>query len=124
MPPENDLLFLVVWTLTVCALALVFGLLHLIAGISAMAKGYRPSQTAMLIGSLTTLAAVPACILGWPGNLDAVLMAAGGGTVCGATFYNGRRAMKEAGDKRLFHPTHHITRLAFVLVLVMNFIRV
>ena len=86
MPPENDLLFLVVWTLTVCALALVFGLLHLIAGISAMAKGYRPSQTAMLIGSLTTLAAVPACILGWPGNLDAVLMAAGGGTVCGAAF--------------------------------------
>ncbi len=124
MPPENDLSFLVVWTLTVCALALVFGLLHLIAGISAMAKGYRPSQTAMLIGSLTTLAAVPACICGWPGDLDAISMAVGGGTVCGAAFYNGRRAMKEAGDKRLFHPTHHITRLAFVLVLVMNFIRV
>lgn len=124
MPPENDLSFLVVWTLTVCALALVFGLLHLIAGISAMAKGYRPSQTAMLIGSLTTLAAVPACICGWPGDLDAISMAVGGGTVCGAAFYNGRRAMKEAGDKRLFHPTHHITRLAFVLVLVINFIRV
>lgn len=124
MPPENDLSFLVVWTLTVCALALVFGLLHLIAGISAMAKGYRPSQTAMLIGSLTTLAAVPACICGWPGDLDAISMAIGGGTVCGAAFYNGRRAMKEAGDKRLFHPTHHITRLAFVLVLVINFIRV
>lgn len=124
MPPENDLLFLVVWTLTVCALALVFGLLHLIAGISAMAKGYRPSQTAMLIGSLTTLAAVPACICGWPGDLDAISMAVGGGTVCGAAFYNGRRAMKEAGDKRLFHLSHHISRLAFVLVLVMNFIRV
>lgn len=124
MLPENDLLFLVVWTLSVCALALVFGLLHLIAGISAMVKGYRPWQIVMLIGCLITLAAVPACILGWPGNLDAVLMAAGGGTVCGAAFYNGRRAMKEAGDKRLFHLSHHISRLAFVLVLVMNFIRV
>ena len=119
-----DHTFLVVWMLTVCALALLFAVLHLIAVISRMVKEFRPSQIVMLVGCVITLLAVPACLFGWPWNMDALLMAVGGGAVCGAAFYNGRSAAEKAGDKKLFHISHHIARFAFVLVLVMNFIRV
>lgn len=124
MDMNFDHTFFVVWMLTVCVLALVFGVLHLIAVISAMRKEYKPSQIVMLVCSIVVLLAVPACIMGWPWNLDALLMAVGGGGVCGAAFYNGRSAAEKAGDKKLFHISHHIIRFAFVLVLVMNFIRV
>lgn len=124
MKPSFDHTFFVVWMLTVCVLALVFGVLHLIAVISAMRKEYRPSQIVMLVCSIVVLLAVPACLTGWPWNLDALLMAVGGGGVCGAAFYNGRSAAEKAGDKKLFHISHHIARFAFVLILVMNFIRV
>lgn len=124
MDMNFDHTFFVVWMLTVCVLALVFGVLHLIAVISAMRKEYKPSQIVMLVCSILVLLAVPACIMGWPWNLDALLMAVGGGGVCGAAFYNGRSAAEKAGDKKLFHISHHIIRFAFVLILVMNFIRV
>ncbi len=123
-PNLVDHTFYVAWAITACVLALLFGLLHLIAVIGAMRKGYRPSQLVMLVCSIIVLAAIPACLFGWPGNIDALLMAIGGGGVCGAAFYNGRSAAEKAGDKSLFHLSHHIVRLAFVLVLVMNFIRV
>lgn len=124
MEPNFDHTFFIVWTLTACALALLFAVLHLIAVISAMRKEYKPSQIVMLAGCVITLLAIPACLLGWPWNMDAMLMAVGGGAVCGAAFYNGKSAAEKAGDKKLFHISHHIVRFAFVLILVMNFIRV
>ena len=120
----NDHTFFIVWTLTVCVLALLFALLHLIAVIGAMREEYKPMQIVMLVGCVITLLAVPACLFGWPGNMDALLMAVGGGAVCGAAFYNGKSAAARAGDEKLFHISHHISRFAFVLILVMNFIRV
>lgn len=118
----DDHTFLIIWTLTACALAGLFALLHLIAAVTAMAKEYRPSHLVMLAGCVITAAAIPACLMGWPWNLDAMLMAVGGGTVCGAAYWNGKSAAR-AGDERLFHISHHIARFAFVLVLVMNFVR-
>lgn len=120
----NGHTFFIIWTLTVCVFALVFAVLHLIAAISAMRKKYSPSQIVMLAGCVVSLLSIPACLWGWPGNLDALLMAAGGGAVCGAAFYNGRSAAAKAGDPKLFHLSHHISRFAFVLILVINFIRV
>lgn len=119
-----DHTFFIIWALTVCLLAGLFALLHLIAVISAMRKEYKPSQIVMLAGCVITALAVPACLFGWPWNLDALLMAVGGGGVCGAAYWNGRSAAAKSGDKRMFHLSHHISRFAFVLVLVMNFIRV
>lgn len=119
-----DHTFFVAWMLIVCALALVFAVLHLIAVISRMAKEFRPSQIVMLVGCVITLLAIPACLFGWPWNMDSLLMAVGGGAVCGAAFYNGRSAAAKAGDEKLFHLSHHIARFAFVLILAVNFIRV
>ena len=116
--------FYLVWTITVCVWALIFGALHLAAAISAMRKDYKPFQLVMLVCSIIALAAIPACIFGWPGNIDALLMAIGGGGVCGAALYNGRSAEEKAGDKSLFHLSHHIVRFVFVIILVINFIRV
>lgn len=120
----SDHVFFAAWTLTACVLALLFGVLHLMAAVSAMRKGYRPYQLVMLAGGVISLLAAPACLFGWAWNMDAVLMALGGGAVCGAAFYNGRSAAAEAGDGKLFHLSHHMVRLAFVLILVLNFIRV
>ena len=119
MNPNLDHTFFVGWAIAVCVLALIFGVLHLIAVISALRKEYRPSQIVMLVCSIIALLSVPACLWGWPGNLDSLLMAIGGGGVCGAAFYNGRSAAEKSGDKSLFH---HIIRFVFVLILVFNFI--
>ena len=123
-PNLVDHTFYVVWAITVCVFTLIFGALHLVAVISAMRKEYRPSQIVMLVCSVIALLSVPACLFGWPWNLDSLLMAVGGGGVCGAAFYNGRSAAEKAGDKSLFHLSHHILRFMFVLILVINFIRI
>lgn len=122
--PDHSALLDIVWVLTVCLLAALFAALHLAAVISQMRKGFRPSHIVMLAGCLLVFAAIPACVLGWPGNLDSLLMAVGGGTVCGSAFWNGRSAAKKAGDEKLFHLSHHLIRFGVVLILVMNFIRV
>ncbi len=122
MNTNLDHTFFVGWAIAVCVLALIFGVLHLIAVISALRKEYRPSQIVMLVCSIIALLSVPACLWGWPGNLDSLLMAIGGGGVCGAAFYNGRSAAEKSGDKSLFHLSHHIIRFVFVLILVFNFI--
>ena len=106
MNPNLDHTFFVGWAIAVCVLALIFGVLHLIAVISALRKEYRPSQIVMLVCSIIALLSVPACLWG----------------VCGAAFYNGRSAAEKSGDKSLFHLSHHIIRFVFVLILVFNFI--
>lgn len=111
-------------TLAICALALAFGVLHLIAGISAMKKDFKPSRVVMPLGCVIALLAIPACLMGWPWNLDSLLMAIGGGAVCGAAYYNGKSAAAKAGDEKLFHLSHHLIRFGIVLILVFAFTRV
>lgn len=124
MMPAHDHTIYIIWMLSVCALALLFAALHLVAVVSQMRKEFRPSHIVMLLGCLLAAAAITACIMGWPWNLDSLLMAIGGGTVCGAAFWNGRSAAARAGDEKLFHLSHHLIRFGVVLILTMNFIRV
>lgn len=122
MTPAHDHTIYIIWMLAVCALALLFAALHLVAVISQMRKEFRPSHIVMLLGCLLAAAAIPACILGW--SFDWVLMAVGGGMVCGSAFWNGSSAARKAGDEKLFHLSHHLIRFGVVLILSMNFLRV
>jgi len=116
----------VVWTAIVCVLAGLFGVLHIIAAASQIRKGYKPSYLVMIVGALLTIAAAVACLFGVGGgwNLDALLMALGGGAVCGAAWWNGRSSAVENGDAWMFHLSHHIIRFGFMLILVFTFARV
>lgn len=114
--------FYVAWTITVCVLAGLFGALHLIAVISRIRKGFRPSYLVMLGGALGVLAAAVDCLLG--GSFDWLLMAIGGGMVCGSAFWNGKAAAAESGDAGMFHLSHHLIRFGIAIILTMTFIRV
>lgn len=106
---------IVILTIAVCALAGLFTALHMIAAVSQLKNGCKPSHILMLAGSLGVAAAVFDCLMG--GAFDWLLMALGGGMVCGAAFWNG----KSSGN---FHLAHHLLRFGIVLILVFTFIRV
>lgn len=117
MVPHTDHALYAAMVLLACLLASAFGLLHIIAAAVQLSRDHRPMNIVMLIGGALALAAAPACLFGWPGNMDALLMAIGGGAVCGAAFYNGR----SGGN---FHLVHHLVRFGAVLLLVFVFIGV
>lgn len=98
-----------------CLLAGLFAVLHLIAAVSQLRKETHPSHILMLASSLVVLSAVTGCLLG--SGFDWLLLLVGGGMVCAAAIWNGRRS-------GTLHLSHHITRAAVVLILVLNFIRI
>lgn len=106
-------------TITVCVLAGLFGLLHLVAAASQIMKDRKPAHMVMMAGALCAIAAAVVCLCGAGSgyNLDSLLMALGGGAVCGAAWQNG----KSSGN---FHLAHHLLRFGIALVLVFTFIRV
>ena len=101
--------------LVVCAGAGVFSLAHLLAAGVQVFRGPRLSHIAMSLGAVGLLCAVLACFLGW--RLDWLAALASCGLICGAAVQNG----SEAGS---VHLSHHITRAAFALLLVLGFLRV
>lgn len=110
---------IVILTIAVCVLAGLFGLLHLVAAASQMAKDHKPTHIVMMVGALLAIAAAVVNLFGIGSsfNLDGLLMAVGGGAVCGAAWQNG----KSSGQ---FHLAHHLLRFGIVLILVFTFIRI
>lgn len=102
----------VVLTVIVCAIAGLFAILHIIAAISQLRKGYKLSHLLMLCGGIDIIGAIINCIDGRAS--DWFWMLAGGALVCAAAIMNGRAAGK-------LNPLHHIIRGLLALALSLAF---
>lgn len=99
--------------IAVCVAAALFSLLCLTAAGSQVVKAPKPSHIVMALGSIFLLCAVLANALG--SSLDWLAALLAGGLLCGAAIQNGR----SSGS---FHPSHHILRALFCLLLVLGFL--
>ena len=98
--------------LILCALAALFGLLHIIAAASQFRKKQYTNHLMMLIGGLLFLLADVLCVIGSP--LDWTTALFGGWLVCLNAVLNGRRS----GN---LHWQHHAIRAAVAVALVVGF---
>lgn len=103
---------LIAQMLILCALAALFGLLHIIAAASQLRKQRYASHWTMLIGSVMMLLAVVLCVTG--SALDWTVALFGSLLVCFAALMNGRRG----GN---MHKLHHIVRALIVAAIAAGF---
>ena len=105
---------LITQMLILCAIAALFGLLHIIAASSQLKKKkkYYISTWTMIIGGLLMIQAVVLCVFG--SSLDWGSALLGGLFVCMAALMNGRRS----GN---MHKLHHILRGVIAAALVVGF---
>lgn len=93
----------------------LFALLHLIAAGSQLRRGPLAPHLLMAAGSLGLGAAIFYSMDA--GAYDWLLALASCAMICGAAVWNGKRS----GE---FHLSHHITRIALALLLVIDFVLV
>ncbi|MDE6837303.1 MAG: hypothetical protein K2P33_02800 [Acutalibacter sp.] len=91
----------------------LFALLHLIAALSQLKARPLAPQLLMAAGALGLGAAVYDSVNA--GAYDWLLALLACGMICGAAIWNGRRS----GE---LHLSHHITRIALALILVIDFV--
>lgn len=104
--------------IVISVLAILFGLLHIIAA-AAQFKSKDPagrgSAVMMACGGIAVICAAVAHLAGaHPGWEDALPAASGGLLVCFAAYLNGKRAGQ-------IHPLHHIVRGGIAVLLVIGF---
>lgn len=101
--------------IVVSILAILFGLLHLIAALAQFKSkdpAARGSATIMVCGGIAVVFAAIAHLVGNdPGWLDALPCATGCLLICFAAYLNGKRMGK-------IHVRHHIVRAAISVLLV------
>ena len=100
-----------------CAIAALFGLMHIIAAASQLGskkkkKKHYVSHWTMIIGGLLMIQAVVLCVFG--SSLDWASALLGGLFVCFAALMNGRRS----GN---MHKVHHAIRAAIAVAIVVGF---
>lgn len=103
--------------IAVSVLAILFGLLHILAAAVQLKAGdaaARSSSVVMICGGLALLGAAVGQLAGAPGYWDSLAAAAGGVLICCAAVLNGKRAGK-------LHPGHHVVRGALAVLLVVGF---
>ena len=107
---------LITQMLILCAVAALFGLLHIIAAASQLGqkkkKKHYISSWTMIIGGLLMIQAVVLCVFG--STLDWASALLGGLLVCLAALMNGRRS----GN---MHKVHHIIRAVIAAAIVVGF---
>ena len=103
---------LITWMLILCAVAALFGLLHIIAAASQFRKKQYTNHIMMLIGGLLFLLADVLCVIGSP--LDWTTAIFGGWLVCLNAVLNGKRG----GN---LHWQHHAIRAAVAVAIVVGF---
>lgn len=107
---------LITQMLILCAVAALFGLLHIIAATSQLGKKKKKryiSSWTMIIGGLLMIQAVVLCVFGSELDWGSALL--GGLFVCFAALMNGRRS----GN---MHKMHHIVRAVIAACIVIGFI--
>ena len=112
---------LITQMLILCAVAALFGLLHIIAAASQLGNKKKQkkqkkryvSHWMMIIGGLLMIQAVVLCVFGSALDWGSALL--GGLFVCFAALMNGRRG----GN---MHKAHHILRAVIAAALVVGFI--
>ena len=107
---------LITQIIILCAIAVLFGLLHIIAAASQLGKKkkkrYITSWT-MIIGGLLMIQAVVLCVFGSALDWGSALL--GGLLICFAAFMNGRRS----GN---MHKIHHVIRGLIAAAIVVGFL--
>lgn len=105
--------------IAVCILAILFGLLHLLAAATqfksteAAVRGFAIS---MACGGICVAFIAIAHLVGRnPNWMDALSVATGSLLICGSAYANGRRAGK-------LHPAHHAIRGLIAVLLVVGFV--
>lgn len=98
--------------LILCAIAALFGLLHIVAAASQFRKGHVRQNLLMLIGGVLMLLAVALCVIGSP--LDWAEALCGSWLICMNAVLNGKRNGQ-------IHWQHHILRAAVAIGLVVGF---
>ena len=107
---------LITQMLILCAIAALFGLLHIIAAASQLGNKKKKKRYAMpwlmIIGGLLMIQAVVLCVFG--SALDWASALLGGLFVCFAALMNGRRS----GN---MHKVHHAIRAVIAVAIVVGF---
>lgn len=107
---------LITQMLILCGIAVLFGLLHIIAAASQLGNKKKKKRYAtpwmMIIGGLLMIQAVVLCVFG--SHLDWASALLGGLFICFAAMMNGRRG----GN---MHKLHHIIRAAIAIAIVVGF---
>lgn len=94
-------------------IALLFGILHCIAGVSQLSKGKRSlTHPAMIVGSLLTVASSVFCIIS--NHSDWILAIAGTVIICICALRNGQLQGK-------VNPLHHIIRGLIAIIIIVGF---
>ena len=104
--------------IVVSILAILFGLLHFIAGLTQFKSqdpAVRGSTVMMACGGIAVACAAISHLggahpMGW---VDALSAAPGGLLICAAAYLNGKRSGS-------FHPSHHLVRGAIAILLVIG----
>ena len=107
---------LITQIIILCAIAALFGLLHIIAAASQLGKKKKKrfiTSWTMIIGGLLMIQAVVLCVFGSALDWGSALL--GGLFICFAAFMNGRRS----GN---MHKIHHIIRGVIAAAIVVGFI--
>ena len=107
---------LITQMIILCAIAALFGLLHIIAAASQLGKKKKRRfvlNWTMIIGGLLMIQAVVLCVFG--STLDWASALLGGLLVCFAAFMNGRRG----GN---MHKIHHLIRGVIAAAIVVGFL--